>query len=144
MELSMNSGGRSSRPLGRHLPHPFLDPLGQGHDVGVRLLVDVDLDAGAAVGAGEDLPLLVRPHHVRHVLDPHLPPLDAGQHRLFHLAQVLVLVQGAHHVLGAPLLDGAAGHVDVLLRQPGDDGVDAQAGAAQALFVDADVDPPLP
>ena len=47
-------------------------------------------------------------------------------------SQVLVLVERAHHVLGAALREGPAGDVDVLLAQPVDDVLDRRARCAAA------------
>ena len=119
---------------------PLLDPLGQGHDVGVGLLEDLELDALAAVGAGGDLPFLVRPHDLAEVPHPDLATLAGGHDRVLHLPEVLELVEGADHVLGATLGEGPAGDVDVLLAQSIDDVLDGEAGAPQLLVVEEDVD----
>ncbi len=116
------------------------DPLGQGDDVGVGLLEEVDLDALARVGAGEDLALLVATPDLAEVADPDLAPFERGDDGVADLLEVLVLVERADHVLGPPLGERAAGEVDVLLGEAVDHLLDRDPGAPQLLLVEQDVD----
>ncbi len=116
-------------------------PLGQRHDVGIGFLEDVDLDALHPVGARQDLTLLVRIDDRTEVPDRG-PPVPRSVATMVSeiCSQVLVLVEGTHQVLGASLLEGAAGEVDVLLCQAVDDRLDRDAGPAQRHLVQQDVD----
>ncbi len=137
LRLGLHLGGRGA---GVEVAQAVLDPPGEGDDVGVGLLEDLELDALPPVGAGGDLPLLVRPHDLTKIPDPDLATLAGGHDRVLHLLEVLVLVEGADHVLGAPLGEGPAGDVDVLLAQAIDDVLYGEARAPELLVVEEDMD----
>ena len=79
-------------------------------------------------------------HDLAEVPHPDLAALAGGDDRVLHLLEVLVLVEGADHVLGAALGEGPAGDVDVLLAETVDDVLDREAGAPQLLVVEENVD----
>ncbi len=74
------------------------------------------------------------------IADPNLPALAEGDDGIADLFEVGVLVEGAHHVLGATLAEGAAGDVDVLLGEPVDDVFSAQPRVPETVGVEQDVD----
>ena len=115
------------------------DRLGNRHHVRFGFFVNVDLHAFLAIGASHNLSLFVRPHHLRHILDLHVPLRRAFDDSLGNLGQVHKFVQRAHHILGVAFVHRASGDVDVLLAKTVNHRLNGNAGAPKRLFIHADV-----
>ena len=130
--------------------HPFLDPLGRdrfngaqgrtyglgdGHHVGIRLLVDINLHALAPAGARQDFPLPMRSAYRGQITHPQFTRSVSPHDGVFNLLLVEVFVEGAYHVFGAPLFDQATRDVDVFLLQTTDDTLNGKTGAPEGILI---------
>ncbi len=141
VRLVEEDGHRVTR---RELFLPFVDPLadhlGDGHRVGVALLVERDLDALLPVDARDLLALLrAHPHH-GHVFqtdDPALVLLDDEVGDLLHRVE---LVHRADQELAVLASQRAAGEVHVGDAHHLADPVDRDPERGQPLLIDVDLD----
>ena len=108
------------------------------HDIGVRLLKNLDLHAFRAIDPGDDLPLFVRAIHLPHVFHANFHAPAAAHHQIGDLVNGAKFIQGPHEVLRLAVQQTAAREVDVFLLQPPVDGVDVQAHHRQLPLADLD------
>ena len=133
-------GLRRSRAAARAALQRLAHGGGHGHDVGVRLLLDLDLHRLALAQPGDHLAIGPAGADPAQVAQPHVPPARARHDQIGDLLHRAELVDRAHEVLGVAFLDVAAGEIDVLHGEAARHLLDRQPGPAQLLLVDLDRD----
>ena len=117
-----------------------LDRLGHGHEVGVGLLIDLDLHALLTFDPRDDLALFVRAVGVCHVFeaDVHVP--FATDDKVRDFGDVLKFVERSDDVFGLALPELSTGEIHIFLSEACVDGGDVQIQRGHLAFVEFDED----
>ena len=108
--------------------------------IGVAFLKDRDLDALAAVNAGDEVALAVAAEDAPHVLELDRRAIDLADDDLPDLVYALELVEGPDEELGFAVLEHPAGQVDIFRGEAAGDLVDGDAEVSEAPGFDLNLD----
>ena len=108
--------------------------------VGVAFLEDRDLDALAAVNAGDEVALAMAAEDATDVLELDRRAVNLADDDFADLVDALEFVEGPDEELGFAVLEHSAGQVDVFRGEAVGDLADGDAEVGQALGFDLDLD----
>ena len=91
------------------------NPFGDGDDIGVAFLVDLDLDALFAVDPGDDLAVLMRADDLGDIAQINIGIALTSYDQLGDLIDCGELVERADQIFDLALAQVAAGQIDVVL-----------------------------